>query len=84
LIAWKLSNDQRVELYEDGVTRLVQALVPGVQAAQIIKLTDDFYLELDAVEMLLPFDEACIIGRSLLKQAVFVYDGLSGTFALRV
>ena len=34
----ELSNDQRVELYEEGVTRIVQALVPGVQAAQIIKL----------------------------------------------
>ncbi len=34
----ELSNDQRVELYEEGVTWIVQAAVPGVRAAQEIKL----------------------------------------------
>jgi hypothetical protein len=34
----ELSNDQRVELYEEGVTWIVQAAVPGGKAAQEIKL----------------------------------------------
>ncbi len=34
----ELSNNQRVELYEEGVTWIVQAAVPGVKAAQEIKL----------------------------------------------
>jgi hypothetical protein len=34
----ELNNDQRVELYEEGVTRLVQVLVPGVQPAQAVTL----------------------------------------------
>ncbi len=34
----ELSHNQRVELDEEGVTRIVQALVPGVPAAQTIKL----------------------------------------------
>jgi hypothetical protein len=34
----ELCHDQRVELDEERVTRIVQALVPGVQAAQIIRL----------------------------------------------
>jgi hypothetical protein len=34
----ELSTDQRVELDEEGVTWLVQALVPGVKAAQTIRL----------------------------------------------
>jgi hypothetical protein len=34
----ELSQHQRVELYEEGVTWIVQALVPGVKAAQVIKL----------------------------------------------
>ncbi len=34
----ELSNDQRVELYEEGVTWIVLAAVPGVRAAQEIKL----------------------------------------------
>jgi hypothetical protein len=34
----ELSQYQRVELYEEGVTWMVQAGVPGVQAAQAIKL----------------------------------------------
>ena len=33
-----LSNDQRVELYEEGVAWVVQEAVPGVRAAQEIKL----------------------------------------------
>ena len=34
----ELSNNQRVELYEEGVTWIVQEQVPGVKAAQEIKL----------------------------------------------
>jgi hypothetical protein len=34
----ELRNDQRVELYEEGVTWIVQELVPGVKPAQEIKL----------------------------------------------
>ena len=34
----ELSNDKRVELYEEGVTWIVQEQVPGVKAAQEIKL----------------------------------------------
>ena len=34
----ELSQHQRVELYEEGVTWLVQELVPGLKAAQAIKL----------------------------------------------
>ena len=34
----ELSNDQRVELYEEGVTWIVQAAVPGARVAQEIKL----------------------------------------------
>ena len=34
----ELSHHQRVELYEEGVTWLVQAAVPGVRAVQEIKL----------------------------------------------
>jgi hypothetical protein len=34
----ELSQSQRVELDEDGITRLVQALEPGVPAAQTIRL----------------------------------------------
>ena len=34
----ELSNDQRVELYEEGVAWLVQAAVPAGRAAQEIKL----------------------------------------------
>ncbi len=34
----ELSNDQWVELYEEGVMWIVQARVPGVQPAQEVKL----------------------------------------------
>ena len=34
----ELSHHQRVELDEEGVTWLVQAVVPGVQTVQTIKL----------------------------------------------
>jgi hypothetical protein len=34
----ELSHHQRVELYEEGVTWIVQEAVPGVKAAQEIKL----------------------------------------------
>ncbi len=34
----ELSNNQRVELYEEGVTWIVQEAVPGVKTAQEIKL----------------------------------------------
>jgi hypothetical protein len=34
----ELSQHQRVELYEEGVTWIVQELVPGVRLAQEIKL----------------------------------------------
>ena len=34
----ELSHNQRVELYEEGVTWIVQELVPGVKAAQEVKL----------------------------------------------
>ncbi len=34
----ELSNDQRVELYEEGVTRIVQAAVAGKQVAHEIRL----------------------------------------------
>jgi len=39
IVDWmELSNDQRVELDEDGRTWLVQALTPGGQPAQTIRL----------------------------------------------
>ena len=39
LVDWmELSQHQRVELYEEGVTWIVQALVPGVKPAQEVKL----------------------------------------------
>ena len=34
----ELSHNQRVELYEEGVTWIVQELAPGVKPAQEIKL----------------------------------------------
>jgi len=34
----ELSNDQRVELYEEGVTWIVQKALPGARVAQEIKL----------------------------------------------
>ena len=34
----ELSHHQRVELYDEGVTWLVQELVPGLKAAQAVKL----------------------------------------------
>jgi hypothetical protein len=34
----ELNNDQHVELFEEGVTRLVQELVPGVKPAQAVTL----------------------------------------------
>ena len=34
----ELSNNQRVELYEEGVMWIVQELVPGVKPAQEIRL----------------------------------------------
>lgn len=34
----ELSHNQRVELYEEGVTWIVQEAVPGMKAAQEIKL----------------------------------------------
>ena len=34
----ELSQDQRVELDEDGITWLVQELEPGVKPAQIMRL----------------------------------------------
>jgi hypothetical protein len=52
----ELSNDQRVELYEEGVTWIVQAVVPGVQAAQEIKL--DAAAATKLFDFLLLYEEA--------------------------
>jgi Retroviral aspartyl protease len=49
----------------------------------VLMLSDSFYVEVEAVEMPLPDqDYDCIIGRSLLKHARFIYDGFTGTFSL--
>ena len=51
----ELSKDQRVELDEEGVTWIVQDLVPGVKAAQEIRLEAAAAVRL--FDFLLPYEE---------------------------
>ena len=51
----ELSNDQRVELDEEGVTWIVQEPVPGVKAAQNIRL--DAAAAIRLLDFLLPYEE---------------------------
>jgi hypothetical protein len=51
----ELSNNQRVELYEEGVTWIVQEQVPGVKAAQEIKL--DAAAAIKLLDFLLLYEE---------------------------
>ncbi len=51
----ELSNDQRVELDEEGVTWIVQELVPGIKAAQNIRL--DAAAAIRLFDFLLPYEE---------------------------
>jgi hypothetical protein len=54
----ELSNDQRVELYEEGVTRLVQEAVPGVQPAQAVRL--DAAAAIQLFNFLLVYEEQLV------------------------
>jgi len=54
----ELSNDQRVELDEEGVTWIVQELVPGVTAAQNIRL--DAAAAIRLFDFLLPYEEPLV------------------------
>ena len=54
----ELSNDQRVELYKEGVTWIVQAAVPGVKPAQKIRL--DAAAAIRLFDFLLPYEEPLI------------------------
>ena len=47
----ELSQHQRVELYEEGVTWIVQAAVPGVKAAQASEVTKEVTVEFDPVQV---------------------------------
>jgi len=51
----ELSNDQRVELDEEGVTWIVQEPVPGVKAAQNIRL--DAAAAIRLFDFLLAYEE---------------------------
>ena len=55
IVHMELRNDQRVELYEEGVTRIVHELVPGVKPAQEIKL--DTAAAIQLLEFLLLYEE---------------------------
>ncbi len=57
----ELSNNQRVELYEEGVTWIVQEQVPGVKAAQEIKL--DAAAATRLFEFLLVYEEQLVCWR---------------------
>ena len=54
----ELSKDQRVELDEEGVTWLVQELVPDVKAAQKIRL--DAAAAIMLFDFLLPYEEQLV------------------------
>jgi hypothetical protein len=54
----ELSQHQRVELYEEGVTWIVQELVPGVKAAQVIKL--DAATATQLLDFLLLYEEQLV------------------------
>jgi hypothetical protein len=54
----ELSNDQRVELYGEGVTWIVQEAVPGVKQVQEIKL--DAAAATRLFEFLLVFEEQLV------------------------
>ena len=54
----ELSQNQRVELYEEGVTWIVQEQVPGVKAAQEIKL--DAAAATRLFEFLLVYEEQLV------------------------
>jgi hypothetical protein len=54
----ELSNDQRVELYEEGVTWIVQAAVPGGKVAQEIKL--DAAAAIQLLDLLLLYEEQLV------------------------
>jgi len=57
----ELSQNQRVELYEEGVTWIVQEQVPGVKAAQEIKL--DAAAATRLFEFLLVYEEQLVCWR---------------------
>jgi hypothetical protein len=54
----ELSQHQRVELYEEGVTWIVQERVPGVQPAQEVKL--DAAAALQLFDFLLLYEEQLV------------------------
>jgi hypothetical protein len=54
----ELSHNQRVELYEEGVTWIVQELVPGVKEAQEIKL--DAAAATQLLDFLLLYEEQLV------------------------
>jgi hypothetical protein len=57
----ELSKHQRVELYEEGVTWIVQELVPGLKAAQVIKL--DTVAATQLFDFLLLYEEQLVCWR---------------------
>jgi hypothetical protein len=54
----ELSQHQRVELFEEGVTRIVQELVPGVKPAQAVTL--DVAAATQLFEFLLLYQEQLV------------------------
>lgn len=54
----ELSQNQRVELYEEGVIWIVQASVPGGKPAQEIKL--DVAAAIRLFDFLLPYEEPLV------------------------
>jgi hypothetical protein len=54
----ELSEDQRVELYEEGVMWIVQASEPGGKPAQEIKL--DAAAAIRLFDFLLPYEEPLV------------------------
>ena len=54
----ELSQDQRVELDDEGVTWLVQAVVPGVKPAQAIRL--DAAAATRLLDFLLTYEEELV------------------------
>ncbi len=54
----ELSQNQRVELYEEGATWIVQKLVPGVKPAQEIKL--DAAAATELLDFLLLYQELLV------------------------
>ena len=50
----------------------------------VLVFPSGFFVEMDATELPMPLDNdcGCAIGRSLLKHALFTYDGLTGKYSL--